>query len=305
MTAVNRATLYTYFLTGDKPTQAQFANLIDSNLNLATTSAQAITADVSALGKLDVTGNLTVKGSALTTLTGNLVVGGTLSVSAAQTFPSLVITNTLAVSGTTTLSSTFNVTGSSQSTLSGNTVINGSLSVSAASTFAAVSASTVTVNAGASTGTLLASGRINSQYSATGIGNGADTTDDTLFTYTLPANALNTTGQAIRVTAWGGFAANGNNKRVIINFGTYQISTGTITDNAKGWKAQMIVGRNGASSQVISGEILHDTTWITEAFSTQTITDTAPIVIKITGASQTSGTANDVVAYGFLVEFLC
>lgn len=61
MTAVNRATLYTYFETGDFPSQQQFANLIDSNLNLATTSAQAITADVSALGKLDITGQITGK----------------------------------------------------------------------------------------------------------------------------------------------------------------------------------------------------------------------------------------------------
>jgi len=34
MAKVTRATLKTYFETGDKPTQAQFASLIDSNLNI-------------------------------------------------------------------------------------------------------------------------------------------------------------------------------------------------------------------------------------------------------------------------------
>ena len=34
MSAETRTTLKTYFNTGDKPTETQFANLIDSNLNL-------------------------------------------------------------------------------------------------------------------------------------------------------------------------------------------------------------------------------------------------------------------------------
>lgn len=83
MTAQSRALLYTYFETGDFPTQAQFQNLIDSALNLAEVSAQVIASDVSALGKMEVGGALTVKNSAQTNLTGNVTIGGTLNVSAA------------------------------------------------------------------------------------------------------------------------------------------------------------------------------------------------------------------------------
>lgn len=102
MTAQTRATLYTYFATGAKPTAAQFANLVDSNLNIATTSGQAITSDVSALGKLDVTGNFSVNASALTALTGNVI-----------------------VSGTTSISNTLSVTGSANSSLTGNLAVTG------------------------------------------------------------------------------------------------------------------------------------------------------------------------------------
>lgn len=83
MTSVNRTTLYTYFNTGDKPTEAQFDNLIDSALNLSEAAAQSITSDVSALGKLDVTGTLTIKGSSATSLTGNLAVTGLAALNAA------------------------------------------------------------------------------------------------------------------------------------------------------------------------------------------------------------------------------
>lgn len=84
MTAVNRATLYTYFTTGAKPTQAQFANLIDSTLNIATVSGQVITSDVSALGTFMVSGGVTFgnptggnKGPGSLNVQGNLYINGT------------------------------------------------------------------------------------------------------------------------------------------------------------------------------------------------------------------------------------
>lgn len=123
MTAQNRTQLYTYFETGDTPSQAQFANLIDSSLNIADTSGQAITSDVSALKNLDVRGNFTVSGastyagaltvnnSALTTLTGNVNIGGALVVSAAggaSTFSSLIVTGSATFQGGITLPSSAN-----------------------------------------------------------------------------------------------------------------------------------------------------------------------------------------------------
>lgn len=92
MTAVNRPTLYGYFVTGSRPTQQQFANLIDSSLNLVETSAQEIVSDVSALGTLSVTGIAAFKSDV--SVSGNLSVTGSFS-------PTSLMTSTLLVTGTT------------------------------------------------------------------------------------------------------------------------------------------------------------------------------------------------------------
>lgn len=76
MTAINRAALYAYFLTGLKPTQSQFADLVDSCLNLATTSAQSIASDVT------VSGNFIISSSAKLTISGNLAVSGATNLKA-------------------------------------------------------------------------------------------------------------------------------------------------------------------------------------------------------------------------------
>jgi len=46
MTTVNRTTLKTYFQTNDVPTEAQYENLIDSNLNLTDNASQIVEAPV-------------------------------------------------------------------------------------------------------------------------------------------------------------------------------------------------------------------------------------------------------------------
>lgn len=98
MTAVNRQTLEGYFLTGSRPTQQQFANLIESNLNLVDASAQTIASDVSALGTLSVNGAFDVGGTG--TFRSNVTVSGNLSVAGSFSPINLSVTN-LNISGTT------------------------------------------------------------------------------------------------------------------------------------------------------------------------------------------------------------
>lgn len=57
MTAQTPAILKTYFQTNDKPTQAQYANLIDSYVNTVQTSGQGIISDISAMGSFDLPNN--------------------------------------------------------------------------------------------------------------------------------------------------------------------------------------------------------------------------------------------------------
>lgn len=126
MTAQNRTTIKTYFQTGDKPDQTQFANLIDSYLSLADTGLQIISSPLTVSGAvvldsslavattLVVSGattlanNLTVTGSAATSLTGNLTIGGALSVGGNISFAGGLI-----------------VPGSAATALSGNLVVSG------------------------------------------------------------------------------------------------------------------------------------------------------------------------------------
>lgn len=94
MTAQTPTTLKSYFQAGDRPTQTQFADTIDSFINVVQTSGQSIVSDISALGDVVVSGALTVQNSAMTTLTGNVNIGG-----------SLIVSTNVSISGQTTLAS--------------------------------------------------------------------------------------------------------------------------------------------------------------------------------------------------------
>ncbi len=156
------------------------------------------------------------------------------------------------------------------------------------------------------TATLLPMGALSKQYSAAGIGNGADLTDDTLFTYSLPADALDANNRTIMVDAFGSFAANGNNKTVKLWFGTSLVfSSGVLTNNNVGWSARLMLGRTGASAQIGSGfGMAGSTPFPVPLPLVGTEATTGAITIKVTGASPTTGAANDVKGYGMVVTYL-
>lgn len=163
------------------------------------------------------------------------------------------------------------------------------------------------INAGAvGTATFLPMGALDKQASAAGIGNGADLTDDTLFTYSLPANALDADNRTIIVDAFGSFAANGNNKTVKLWFGTsVAFSSGVLTNNNVGWSARLILCRTGASAQIGSGfGMAGSTPFPVPLPLVGTEVTTGAITIKTTGASPTTGAANDVKGYGMVVTYL-
>lgn len=148
MTAVNRATLYSYFTTGARPTQQQFANLIDSTLNIVEASGQAILSDVSAMGSFAVSGAFEARSGSLfrsdVNVSGNLAVGGSLSITS-QTIAALTVT------GQSTLNSvTISGIASAQAiNAAGNIKTDGTLTVGGATVLA--SAKGVTPTLGTST----------------------------------------------------------------------------------------------------------------------------------------------------------
>lgn len=171
-----------------------------------------------------------------------------------------------------------------------------------------VTAGNVVTPVGAGSANIKATGMVSSQTSAAGVGNGADTTDDTLFTYSLPANSLDANGKTVRIHAWGKFAANTNGKTMKSWFG----GTGYVPEgdgngfNNIGWVADMEVTRIDATHVSIS--VTHLIGVANFAFVSvdpnvvvSDLTANAT-VIKVTGASGTS-TANDIRGYGMTVTF--
>ena len=67
MAKQNRTILKNYFQTGDKPSQAQYADLIDSKINFS----ESNTGDITLTGKIDLTGNLTASGNI--SASGNII----------------------------------------------------------------------------------------------------------------------------------------------------------------------------------------------------------------------------------------
>ena len=158
-----------------------------------------------------------------------------------------------------------------------------------------------TFQAGSSASQHNSAGIINIQTAAAGTG--ADTTEDTLYTYALPANALSAVGKSVRVRVWGSTAANGDNKTAKLYFGATAFSSGAAAANAKDWYLEALVTKTAANTQTACFNGTFNGTALATQVSAPAETDSAAITIKATGANGTAA-ANDLTARCFIVEFL-
>lgn len=133
------------------------------------------------------------------------------------------------------------------------------------------------------------------QASTTGAGNGNDTTEDVLYTFSLPANSLSFVGQTLEIFASGTLANNAHNKTVKIYFGTQVYSLGTVATANVAWTAKLRVVRTAANVQLIYGEGMIGATPIAPSLLTGAETETSIITIKVTGQTGTAA-ASDIVA---------
>ncbi|NPT59100.1 hypothetical protein [Paraburkholderia elongata] len=181
--------------------------------------------------------------------------------------------------------------------------------------------SSAALQGGQAAGFVRSCGNASVQVSAAGQGNGADTTDDVLFTYALPANALDAAGRQITITAAGKFASTANNKRIKIWWGTTTqtvgaavaggtliADSGVATTNGGGWSASVQVqkyGANGSNTQIATcAAVVAGATHLgTSAPATLTAVESGVINITITGSSPTTGAANDVVGQLFDIAY--
>ena len=126
------------------------------------------------------------------------------------------------------------------------------------------------------------------------------TAEQTLATYSIPANTLNT-GTRIRVGGSWTLAANADTKTVKCYFGASVISSGALTTNNKNASCQLEVVETGAATQEVYGNMLVDVTPITGYVNAGTDSGTSAIVVKLT-ATQGSAQAADVIMNSFWVE---
>jgi hypothetical protein len=129
----------------------------------------------------------------------------------------------------------------------------------------------------------------------------AGTTEQTLMTYTLPANSLRRNGQTLKIKGWALTGANGNNKTFKVYFGATSFSSGVITGSGKVVQLNLDVIRLGDASQTVLGWGTQDATSLACANTAGTDDHTTALTIKLTGEGGTSGV--DCIAKGLTVEF--
>lgn len=130
-------------------------------------------------------------------------------------------------------------------------------------------------------------------------------TEYTLNSVTLPANAFNAATRSIQVVAWGQLAANANAKNLKIYFGSVAVATITgSTANAKDFYITLDVVRLALSSQSAVGSAQIDTGAAVTMATTIALTEdeTAAIIIAVKSAN-TAAAAASATGRGMIVSF--
>lgn len=122
-----------------------------------------------------------------------------------------------------------------------------------------------------------------------------------LITYTLTGGTLANTGDRVKIFVSGTLAANGNNKAVTINFGSYSLLFVSGTLNNLDWIAEMDVIRTGATTQMIVARGGWNGVWLYCDYADGTETLSGNITIKCTGDGDA---ASDITQKLMVVEFI-
>jgi len=128
------------------------------------------------------------------------------------------------------------------------------------------------------------------------------TGETTLISYTSPSNTLTNLGDVLEIDAWGKYAANGNNKTVILYFGSQAIlTTGAIAANDGTWSIKAKIIRTAASTQEIVSELLSSNSSVSDSATrtegTQNLS--TDLIIRCTG---TGGASSDIIQYALKIN---
>ena len=151
------------------------------------------------------------------------------------------------------------------------------------------------------TGTFPPEGALFSITAAATTGSGSS--EQTLSSYSLPANSLDSTGRNIRVSACFLHAADTNTVTSKIYFGSETIGDGGTTTSGGVSCLFLQVTKTGSSQQSVTGYGFKPTAVAPAIFTAATESDTSAITIKATG-TDASGTSGDDKLVNFVVEYL-
>jgi hypothetical protein len=162
--------------------------------------------------------------------------------------------------------------------------------------------------AAAVTSSALAVSRLSTQTSAVGIGNGADNTEDTLMSYSVPANTLPNANQTLRITAYGFGVNTADATTLRMYFGAQLLITKVLptTSNNK-WKLVAEVARIGPTSQIASAVCVSGATGaggVAQDCTSPAETLSGPVVVKVTGQRGGTPTANSITQNLMMVELV-
>lgn len=148
------------------------------------------------------------------------------------------------------------------------------------------------------------SGILTGSVSTTLAGTAANTDEQTLYAFSLPASTLGVNGRGVRIRAFGTVAANGNTKTVKLKFGSTIIATRAAADNGQTWTITADVIRTSATAQLGHGWLVNTGGSVAnQSITTPAETLSGAVTISLTGQSGT-GTASDVVFRGAYVELI-
>lgn len=131
----------------------------------------------------------------------------------------------------------------------------------------------------------------------------AAATKQALQTYAVPAALLASTGQGVKVRAWGTVAANGNTKTMTLEFGATVVATsGAITGSGVSWHLEAEVYRTGATAQSAIGKAMQGVTNIAPLSSTpaETLANSINMIMYGTNGSASA----DITCNGMVVELI-
>ena len=139
----------------------------------------------------------------------------------------------------------------------------------------------------------------------TSVGNGADLTEDTLQTFTIPAATLRNVGDILRVKAGGTMGGTTDVKaaRVRIAGALMAQATGSVAGGTT-WAIDVDVQKTGSNAQIVSGWGLVQSVSSGTASIATSLTDTGTLALTVTGQNTTNSVAGSITCRYLTVEYL-